>query len=131
MAVTKRQQGRPKKTENARASNENIENPKDEKTESEKVSTSPTFVDIENQPSEVTVKEKVIEVKTKQAKKPKLSFSERKNNSFDVFVKGKLRSISRQAYEAVSKDPQLKVSLPKGSPLAANLEAKEKPCKDC
>ena len=131
MAVTKRQQGRPKKTENARASNENIENPKDEKTESEKVSNLPPMGVFGQDKPEKVVKEKVIEAKTKQAKKPKLSFSERKNNSFDVIVKGKLRTMSRQAYEAVSKDPQLKVSLPKGSPLAANLEAKEKPCKDC
>ncbi|KKL14690.1 hypothetical protein LCGC14_2513150, partial [marine sediment metagenome] len=75
--------------------------------------------------------EKVIEVKTEKVKKPKLPFSERKNNTFDVIVKGKLRAISREAYEAVSKDPNLNVSLPKGSPLAANLEPKDKPCIDC
>lgn len=131
MAEQKRQQGRPKKTENVRASNEKIETQKDEKTENEKVSDLPPMGMFGLDKPRKVVKEKVIEVKTKQAKKPKLSFSERKNNSFDVIVKGKLRAMSRQAYEAVSKDPQLKVSLPKGSPLAANLEAKEKPCEDC
>ena len=131
MAEQKRQQGRPKRKENAISSGENIKATRDEKTESEKVSNLPPMGVFGQDKPEKVVKEKVIEAKTKQAKKPKLSFSERKNNSFDVIVKGKLRSMSRQAYEAVSKDPQLAVTLPKGSPLAANLEAKEKPCKDC
>ncbi len=94
-------------------SNEHQQTAKAEKTESNKV-----------------VKEKVIEVKTEKVERRNLP-SDRKNNSFEVFVKGKSRMISRQAYEAVNKDPQLNVSLPKGSPLAANLEPNDKSCKDC
>ena len=95
-------------------SDQNQQTAKAEKTESNKV-----------------VKEKVIEVKTEKVQRGKMSLPERKSNSFEVFVKGKLRMISRQAYEAVSKDRQLNVSLPKGSPLAVNLEPNDKPCKDC
>ena len=95
-------------------SNEYQQTAKAEKTESNKV-----------------VKEKVIEVKTEKVQRRNMPHSERKNNSFEVFVKGKSRMISRQAYEAVSKDPKLNVHLPKGSPLAANLEPNDKPCKDC
>ena len=129
MAVTKKAPGRPKTNQNAISSRESIQT--NEKT-GDKEAESQEVADLV--PSEVTNQdkpEKVIEVKTEKVKKPKLPFSERKNKTFDVIVKGKLRAISREAYEAVSKDPLLNVSLPKGSPLAANLEPKDKPCIDC
>ena len=129
MAVTKKAPGRPKTNQNAISSRESIQT--NEKT-GDKEAESQEVADLV--PSEVINQdkpEKVIEVKTEKVKKPKLPFSERKNNTFDVIVKGKLRAISREAYEAVSKDPNLNVSLPKGSPLAANLEPKDKPCIDC
>ena len=94
-------------------SDEHQQTAKAEKTESNKV-----------------VTEKVTEVKTEKVQRRKLS-TERKNNSFEVYVKGRSRMISRQAYEAVVKDPQLNVSLPKDSPLAVSLEPNDKPCKDC
>ena len=95
-------------------SDEHQQTAKAEKTESDKV-----------------VKEKVIEVKTEKVQRRNMPLSERKNNSFEVFVKGKSRMISRQAYEAVSKDPRLNVTLPKGSALAVKLDSKGKPCEDC
>ena len=96
-------------------SNEHQQTAKTEKIESNKV-----------------VKEKVIEVKTEKVQRQNMPHSERKkNNSFEVFVKGKSRMISRQAYEAVSKDPRLNVTLPKGSALAVKLDSKGKPCEDC
>ena len=129
MAVTKGKQGRPKKQP------VNVVETAKEKVIDKEV-TEIKVTGNEDLPSiggtgSTMPKEKVIEVKTGKGKKPKLPTSERKNNTFDVIIKGKLRSMSRQAYEAVSKDPQLKVTLPKGSPLAVNLEAPKKPCKDC
>ena len=129
MAVaTKGKTRRPKTNQNAISSRESIQT--NEKT-GDKEAESQEVADLV--PSEVTNQnkpEKVIEVKTEKVKKPKLPFSERKN-TFEVSVKGTSRMISREAYEAVSKDPNLNVSLPKGSPLAANLEPKDKPCIDC
>ncbi len=129
MAGTKKAPGRTKTNQNAISSRESIQT--NEKTD-DKDAESQEVADLV--PARITNQdkpEKVIEVKTEQVKKPKLPLSERKNNTFDVFVKGKLRAISREAYEAVSKDPNLNVSLPKGSPLAINLEPKDKPCIDC
>lgn len=85
----------------------------------------------ETEKSIVANKEKVIEVKTEKVQRSKMTVPERKSNIFEVFVKGKSRMISRQAYEAVSKDPRLNVTLPKGSALAVKLDSKGKPCKDC
>lgn len=140
MARPKRQQSTQKGTENVRTSNENIETKETEKTE--KVSELPPFRGGMNP---VAPDKKVIEVKTPkvieaepgklieaepgQVNSPKKS--EKRGITYDVFVKGKLRSISKIAYETVSKDPNLNVKLPKGSPLAVNLEPKKKPCKDC
>ena len=72
---------------------------------------------------------KVIEVNTKtniQEKRPIRTI--RHNKMHDVFVKGKLRSMTKQSYEAVAKDPKLDVSLPKGSSL---VEPNIQPCVDC
>ncbi len=133
MAVQKRQQGRPKKEspqvkEVSQETNiENEEKVVDHVTSDQHQQTAKA----ETTKSNKVVKEKVIEVKTEKVQRDKMPFSERKSNSFEVFVKRKSRMMSRQAYEAVSKDPQLNVSLPKGSPLAVKLDAKGKPCKDC
>ena len=72
---------------------------------------------------------KVIEVSIKsdtQAKKPIRTV--RQNNLHDVYVKGALRQMTKQSYEAVAKDPKLEVSLPKTSIL---VEPKIQPCVDC
>ncbi len=73
--------------------------------------------------------EKVVEVKVETQNKTRLRPSEKRKITHTVFVKGKSREMSREAYEAVSKDPALNVELPKGSRLAE--PELEKPCKDC
>lgn len=110
MARPKRQQSTPEGNENVITSSENIEAKETEKTESKKV-------------IEVKTEKVVSELPTEVRKK--------KHETFTVFVKGVPREVSRQVYNTVSKDPKLNVSLPKGSPLAMNLKAPEKPCKDC
>ncbi len=133
MAVQKRQQGRPKKASpqvkevSPETNTENEEKVVDHGTSDQHQQTAKA----ETTKSDKLVKEKVIEVKTEKVHRGKMPFSERKNNSFEVFVKGKSRMISRQAYEAVSKDPRLNVTLPKGSALAFKLDSKGKPCEDC
>jgi len=128
MAEIKGKQGRPKKQPVNVVETAKNKVPVIEGTENENL---PPFRGGMNPVSEEAVTGKVTEVKTAKQKTPKLPVTSSKNNTFDVIIKGKMRPMSRQAYEAVSKDPQLKVSLPKGSPLAVNLEAPKKPCKDC
>lgn len=70
---------------------------------------------------------KVVEVNT-GTKKPKLTNIRRQNNLHDVYVKGRLRSMTKQSYEAIAKDPKLDVSLPKGTTL---VEPNIQPCVDC
>ena len=74
-------------------------------------------------------KEKVVEVQVSTPEAKKMKPSEQRKVTHTVFVKGRAREMSKQAYEAVSKDPKLEVTLPKGSRLVEpNLS---KPCKDC
>ena len=134
MAVVKKAPGRPSRKEKVRASNENIETTKTEKTEKvievvKEVDNELEKLKAENEKLKKSTG-KVIEVKTEQGKRQEIR-SGKRNNVFDVYVKGKYRSMSKLAYEAVSKDPKLEVTLPKGSPLAVNLEPKEKPCEGC
>lgn len=72
---------------------------------------------------------KVVEVKVETQNKTRLRPSEKRKITHTVFVMGKAREMSRQAYEAVSKDPALKVELPKGSRLVEPELGT--PCKDC
>ncbi len=74
-------------------------------------------------------KEKVVEVKVKTQNKTRLKPSEKRKITHTVFVRGKEREMSREAYDAVSKDPALSVELPKGSRLVE--PELDKPCKDC
>lgn len=73
--------------------------------------------------------EKVIEVKVSTQKPAKLRPSQQRKRTHTVFVKGRPREMSREAYEAVSRDPALNVTLPKGSRLAEPML--DKPCEDC
>ena len=81
--------------------------------------------ELAKKPKEVTTK--TVEVTTGTTKKP-LTNVRRKNNLHDVYVKGTLRSMTRQSYEVLVRDPKLDVSLPKGSTL---VEPKLQPCIDC
>lgn len=122
MARPKRQQSTPERTENVSTSNENIE--AQETKETEKVASKDKVIE--------TKQEKVIEVKTEKViEELPAEVRKKKYETFTIFVKGVSREVSRQVYNAVSKDPKLNVSLPKRSPLAKNMKAPEKPCKDC
>ncbi len=72
---------------------------------------------------------KVVDVKVSTNKITRLKPSEQNKITHTVIVKGKAREMSRKAYEAVSKDPALNVTLPKGSRLAEPML--DKPCEDC
>ena len=81
--------------------------------------------ELAKKPKEGTTK--TVEVTTGTTKKP-LTKVRRQNNLHDVYVKGKLRSMTRQSYEAIARDPKLDVSIPKGSTL---VEPKIQPCVNC
>jgi len=73
--------------------------------------------------------EKVLEVSTDPSKKTQRPRpSQSKYQTHTVNVNGKNRDISKLAYEAISKDHNIKIVLPKGSLL---VEPNVKPCKDC
>jgi hypothetical protein len=59
----------------------------------------------------------------------KIPVKRRRSKTFPVIVKGAVRHITRLAYEAAKKDPNLKVQLPEGSPFLE--EGQSKGCKDC
>lgn len=78
-------------------------------------------------------KPKVTELQVETVEDPELERLEirprRRRTTFPVYVKGKLREITRLAYEVAKKDPNLDVQLPEGSPF---LEGEpEAGCKDC
>ncbi len=148
MAITKKAQGRPKKVvepvveiptqKNEAFSNVSEEEKpiKSELIEAPPLVEAPPLIEppkkIEVKPTKVVEKKtepiqsKVVEVSTqspqKTTKKPPSRYQ-----MHEVFIKGKPREVTLATYEAVSKDPKLDVTLPKGS----QLKPVDKPCENC
>lgn len=119
MAEDKKAPGRPKKTENVEVSNEKTA--QNEVEVLEKPTKKEKVIEVKTPPKP----DKVIEVKTPTTRRKP---SEERKITHTVNVNGRDREISRQSYEAISKDPRIKIVLPKNTRL---IEPNGKPCKDC
>ena len=139
---------RPKKAANVSGDNVAKQEVKNEVLEDQDFNTE-GFGKIEDEPKEVKVEPtvaelkaqieklkagKVVEVQTETKKEVRIRPSEMKKQTHTVYVTKKeggqeqTREMSEQAYNAIVKDPGLRVTLPKNSLL---VEPQPKGCKDC
>lgn len=123
--MAKRQQGRPKRNQDGNQNLKTNEAAQAEKADTEKV---PEVIKEPVEVPEAAQAEKVVEVttpeqKTKKSRRP----SEVRKKTHTVSVNGRTREITEMSYNAISRDPQIKIELPKGSALTPP----SKPCKDC